>query len=653
MMKFPQLIKGYPIGSDITILDCVYRYPYRDEETYKFHPDTMTILFKDNVTKEKHFRVIENPQYAYYFRDPDLYGDPGYNQFFESEEYLKLIRCDYKDLNKSLASILGYSFEWYEANKKDKDALKKILVQDRRIFGSDIDINDFYRMRFAEQYKNEDIPVSIAFMDIETDNAQIGGKFPEKGNCPVNAISYFDKDTKELYTLLLDTKNNPLIEKFSNEYNDEEFNNNFKVLLNDVFGGFQVIEKYKLNDIKTHVYMYTSEIDLITDFFNFVNIRRPDFLLAWNMAFDLPFLIDRIGVLGYNPEDIICSPEFPIKKCKYIIDEQHIEFAEKGDNANITSFTIYLDQLIQFASRRKGTKFRNYKLDSIGEEIAKIRKLNYSDLTQNIWELPYLDYNRFVMYNMVDVLVQYCIEFCTDDIPYMFSKALMNCVQYRKVHRQTIYLADRAIVRFMDYGNYVMGNNVNKFKPKPNDKYEGAFVADPILNSDKNKVHINGVPINMYKNVIDYDFKRLYPSETQEYGMAPNTLIGKIDIPNRVYENENGLHNPKYTRAGQFVEDFTSNNPLEFCRRWLHLGSFREVYLDIFEYFDKYEESCIPIQDDIIENKLRIVSIRDENKKISPAIILSDETKHLLETEIPNLSKEEKERIINLIEGDN
>ena len=651
MMKFPQLIKGYPIGSDITILDCIYRYPHRDEKTGLLYPDTMTILFKDNVTKQKDFRIIERPEYAYYFRDPELYGDPGYNQFFESEEYLKLVRCRYKDLNKSLALTLGYSQEWYDKFRTDKESMN-LLIKDRRIFGSDIDINDFYRMRFAEQYKNEDVPVSIAFMDIETDNAQIGGKFPTEGNCPVNAISYFDKDSKELTTLLLDTKNNPLITKFIDAYNDEDYNNYFKAFLTDAFGGVQKIEKFKLTQIKTQVYMYTSEIDLIRDFFSFVNMKKPDFILAWNMSFDLPFLIDRIKVLGYNPEDIICSPEIPIKKCVYNIDEQHIEFAEKGDNANITSFSVYLDQLIQFASRRKGTKYRSYKLDAIGEEVAKIHKLDYSDLTQNIWELPYLDYLRFVMYNMVDVLVQYCIEFSTDDIPYMYSKSLMNCVQFRKVHRQTVYLADRAVMRFMAYGNYVMGNNVNKFKPKPTDKYEGAFVADPILNSNKNKVHINGVPINMCNNVIDYDFKRLYPSETQEYGMAPNTLIGKIDIPSRVYENENGLHNPKYTRAGQFIEDFTSDNPLDFCKRWLHLGSFKEVYTDIFEYFDTKEEPCIPIQDTIIDKRIRFVSIRNEDKKISPAIIISDETKHLLETELPVLSKEEKERILSILEGD-
>jgi len=641
-MKFPQLIEAYPIGSDITILDCTYRYGKKDIETGRLiTPDSMLIIFKDNKTGEKKFQLIENPEFAYYFRDDKKYGDTGYNQFFESEKYLKLIQCKYKSLNKSLAKTLGYTKEWFRENKLDKDKMNQ-LVCDRRVFGSDIDINDFYRMRFAEQYKNNDVNVSIGFIDIETDNAQIGGRFPEKGNCPINAISYFDKNSKELYTLLLDTKNNDLIKNFISTFNEEQFNLEFKELLTNVIGGVQALEKFKLNEIKVHTYMYTQEIDLITDFFNFINTIRPDFILAWNMAFDIPFIIDRIRMLGRNPEDIICDQSIPIKHCSYYIDDKHDEFAERGDFANIVSFSVYLDQLIQFASRRKGTKYRSYKLDSIGEEVAGIRKLDYSDLTSNIWELPYLDYKRFVMYNMIDVIVQYCIEFKTDDIPYLYSKSLMNCTQFRKVHRQTIYLCNRAIIRFYEYNHYVMGNNVNKFKPKPDSKYEGAFVADPTFYSDKNKVKIGGLPINMTCNTIDYDFKRLYPSLTQEYNMAPNTLIGKINIPQKVYENENGLHNPKYTRAGQFIEDLTSNCPILFCHRWLHVGNIREVYTDILEYYNKFEIPCMDLQDRYInKDKVSIACEVDPNFKVNIAMVLTDEQKRLIETEIPELKSGE------------
>jgi hypothetical protein len=123
--------------------------------------------------------------------------------------------------------------------------------------------------------------------------------------------------------------------------------------------------------------------------------------------------------------------------------------------------------------------------------------------------------------------------------------------------------------------------------------------------------------------------------------MAPNNLIGKLDIPQRIYDNENSIHNPKYQRSGQFIEDFTSNNDLCFCSRWFHLGTFTDVYNDIFEYFDNYEEPFFPIQDKIIDQRLRVVSIL-ENKKLSPIIILSDEQIKLMKKEIPERDKKDK-----------
>ena len=644
-MEFEQLIPGYPKGSDITLMDCVYHFPYAYENPKNakyniYKPDTMVILFKDNKTNEKKIHIIKKPKYVYYFRQED----PGYPMFFENKDNLIEIKCYYKDLEKSIATTLGKSEE-YENNIANRDfKANKDFHKDRRIFGSDININDFYRSRFAEQYTNRETHISRAFIDIETDNSFIGGEFPTEGNCPISAISYFDFDTKEIYTLLLDIPKNPLIKKFINEYNEESFNEEYLAFLTNAVGGSEKLKKFNLDKLKVYVYMYTREIELIGDLFHFINMRKPDFILAWNMAFDIPFIIDRIRVLGYHPEDIICNYDIDNKKyCEYVIDELHKnEFAERGDYADISSYSIYLDQMIQFASRRKGKIFRSYKLDAIGEITAGIKKLDYSDLTEDISEFAYLDYKRFVMYNMTDVLVQYCIEFKTDDIPYLYSKALMNSTQYKKVHRQTVYLANRAIDRFKEYGNFIMGNNLNKFKEKPEGKYEGAFVADPTLYSDKNKDKINGeIVINRCSNVDDFDFKALYPSETREHGMAPNTLIGYIAMPRKIYDNENSIHNPKYTRSGQFIEDFISDNPILFGYRWFKLANTIQMFKDIIEYFNTKEIPFYPVYD-FLDNKITPISIYEENAKINVVTVLSDQSEKLMNKKVSKLTDEQK-----------
>ena len=603
-MNFDQLIQSYPKGSDLVILDATYHFPNKQQvEGYNgvktvYTPDTMTIVYKDNTTGKKGIEVIENPKYVFYMLKNNI-PTPNYDMFFTDMKNLDEITCRYRDINKAIAEKL----DQYEGTTKYTDLYKRNVrdgnykanmdfQKSRRVFGSDIPINDFYRMRFAEQYKNTETPVTRAYLDIEVDVKLSPTDFPTNGNCPINAISYFEHDTKRLFTFLLNQKDvNPKSNEFCSTVDNRAFNEEFKGFLNETLGS-EKVKDFKLENIQTKVLVYNDELTLLKDLFGYINYSKPDFLMVWNMSFDIPFIINRIIALGGNPKEIMCihdiSPLY--EHCNYIVDPNHEEFSTKGDYADITSYTVYLDQLIQFASRRRGgAQYRSYSLDYIGNEMAGVQKLHYENIADNVMDLPYNDYRTFVKYNMMDVLVQYCIEFKADDILYVFDKALLNCTEYKKVHRQTIYLSNRATIMFKNFGNYVLGNNLNKFKPKPTVKYEGAYVADPCKFGDKYKDKVNGVPIMKASNAIDFDFTRLYPSITQEYNMAPNTEIGYIKIPVKIYEAENAIHNEKYTRSGQFIEDMTSECDIEFAHRWFNLASFKEAYADIIEYFNTEE----------------------------------------------------------------
>ena len=619
-MNFDQLIPSYPLGSDLVILDATYHFPNKQQvESYNgvktvYTPDTMTIVYKDNTTGKKGIEVIENPKYVFYMLKNNI-PTPNYDMFFTDMKNLDEITCRYRDINKAIAEKL----DQYEGTTKYTDLYKKNVrdgnykanmdfQKSRRVFGSDIPINDFYRMRFAEQYKNTETPVSRAYLDIEVDVKLSPTDFPTNGNCPINAISYFEHDTKRLFTFLLNQKDvNPKSNEFCTTVDNREFNEEFKDFLNETLGS-EKVKDFKLENIQTKVLTYNDELTLLKDLFGYINYTKPDFLMVWNMSFDIPFIINRILALGGNPKEIMCIHDInPLyENCNYIVDSDHEDFSTKGDYADITSYTVYLDQLIQFASRRRGgAQYRSYSLDYIGNEMAGVQKLHYENIAANVMELPYNDYRTFVKYNMMDVLVQYCIEFKADDILYVFDKALLNCTEYKKVHRQTIYLSNRATIMFKNFGNYVLGNNLNKFKPKPTVKYEGAYVADPCKFGDKYKDKVNGVPIMRASNAIDFDFTRLYPSITQEYNMAPNTEIGYIKIPNKIYEAENATHNEKYTRSGQFIEDMTSECDIEFAHRWFNLASFKEAYADIIEYFNTEESPFYRlVNDDLLPKKV-------------------------------------------------
>jgi hypothetical protein len=51
---------------------------------------------------------------------------------------------------------------------------------------------------------------------------------------------------------------------------------------------------------------------------------------------------------------------------------------------------------------------------------------------------------------------------------------LLNNTRYAKAARQTVYLANSGIKNF-DKDGFIMGNNVNKFNPKPENKFPGVI----------------------------------------------------------------------------------------------------------------------------------------------------------------------------------
>ena len=452
-----------------------------------------------------------------------------------------------------------------------------------------MNIEDHYRYRFGKMYKNEPFRISKSYFDIEVDTINMVGDFPQPGECPINAITLICQDQQEVYTFLLRNKTNPQIEEFENAVKDGSIFPELQAFVIDAVGGPEIADKYGVH-FKYNFLFYDEEdeIKLIGDMFNAINAYKPDFALAWNMSFDVPYIIERIKRLGYNPTDIMCNPDFKNKIAEYYVDERNkSDFAERGDFALISSYTVFLDQMIHFASRRKGqSKFISFTLDYIGEQIAKVRKLDYKDITTNITELPYKSYKTFVFYNIMDVIVQYCIEHVTTDIEYVFNKCNMNNTRYSKAHRQTVYLTNRGIKEFYytDDG-YIMGNNVNKFNQKPDVKFPGAFVADPLKVNNYSRMCIYGRFIDIFNNLDDFDYASLYPSIIRQFNIAPHTQIGMITIPEQVFEYENRAKLDNWTRASEFMENFQSQMWLEICTRWFGLANYTELYHEVEQFF--------------------------------------------------------------------
>lgn len=460
-------VLGLPKGSDYFLLNQIYHRPrYNgDEQT----PDAITLILKNVNTGEKTLKIIENPQIeAYVAKDHVQIDHP---LIYIPESDVTKVDLSYRYVLKDIATLMGdQALQYYwECIKNRRSSELKNLHKWNRIFSSDVNIEDFYKQKCMEHFGvKQGIKLSKGFLDIEADilKGHIDMKTSE-GDAPVNAVTLIDNDKKTSYTLLLRNPDNPLIAEFEEDIPGfiEEIKEEFR----EEFG-----------ELEYKIVMFDSEIDLIRTLFQIINIIQVDFMMIWNMSFDIRYLMHRIEKHGIDPRDIMCDETFKYQECMYYNDTRNFKIKLKTDYFTVSSHTVFVDQMINYAAIRKsGSELDSYKLDFIGGREVGAKKLDYSD-TASFRDLPYKDYRMFVRYNIRDVLVQMKIENRVKDIDLMFNKGYDSATRYDKVYKETVFIRNKAAMEFAEQG-LIMGNNQNvqygdngEDDGKPKEKFEGA-----------------------------------------------------------------------------------------------------------------------------------------------------------------------------------
>ena len=639
---FKLLIPGYPEGSNLTILNTAYVGRKKTEDG-KVTKDFIFILYKDCDTGAKKTHIIYEPLFTFYQLKPE-YQVPDHNLSFIEREKVIPRTCKYSDLLRAIAEVTENT-QFYMNNISDGNPNEnRKLHTCPDIFMSDMNIENYYRFLFSLSYKNEPFKLAKGFMDIEADIKYSNGEFPEPGEVPINAIAYCDDAHNTVYQFLLNDPNNPLVQQYKESFSKYDLLGDLKQFVINAVGGYKKAVKYGVDKLEYKIVFFDDELEMIDKMFKVVKATTPDFVEFWNMAFDFDYIMARLEVLGVDPSSVICDERIKQSFLRFYVDERNKnEYAERGDFASLSSFTVFIDQMIQFASRRKGRgRYPSFRLDAIGETVAGVKKLDYSHITNSLGELPYLDFKTFSFYNVMDVIVQKCIEVSTQDLEYVFTKCLANNTVYPKAHRQSVYLANRFAKDYYDYG-YIIGNNKNLWNEKPTTKFPGAMVGDPLHNDEKIMVYINGRPTLICDNDVDFDYSSLYPSIILENNIAPNTQVGRIiiedpDDPSKKFglcEHpdmfSSGDDEAKYSRGGEFLENLMCANPLEFGRRWLGLGDIYQVLEDMREFFKFNKYSGAPldytIRDAIYFTKPGgIKAVEFHDKYMAPAIIMFENT---------------------------
>ena len=242
-----------------------------------------------------------------------------------------------------------------------------------------------------------------------------------------------------------------------------------------------------------------SEKHLIQSFLSFWEEHKPDVITGWNTEFfDIPYICNRIINQFDEKELKRLSPWGNVTpRSVYKMGRSHQMYDIMGV-ANLD----FLDLYRKFTY----TNQESYRLDHIAFVELGERKEGNPYETFKEWYIK--DYQSFIEYNITDVELVDKLEDKMKLIDLCLTMAYDAKVNYIDVLGTTKYW-DILIYNHLRKKNIVIPQ---KKEHEKSEKYEGAYVKDPI--------------IGMHKWVMSFDLNSLYPHLIMQYNISPETLMG-------------------------------------------------------------------------------------------------------------------------------
>jgi len=243
-----------------------------------------------------------------------------------------------------------------------------------------------------------------------------------------------------------------------------------------------------------------NEKQLMFEFMTFWIKNHPDIITGWNTKFfDLPYLMNRLILIAGDKVANKVSPWGLIQRETIMArGRPKTVYDIKG----ITNLD-YLDLYQWFIPQRQ----ESYKLDFIGElELGRGK----DDMPYDTFKDWYTkDFQSFIDYNIQDVEIVDGLEDKLGLIDLSLTVAYESKVNYGDIFSQ-VRVWDTLIANHLMKKNICVPPREDNAK---NEKYEGAYVKDPI----------NG----MHKWVVSFDINSLYPHIIIQYNISPEKIIGE------------------------------------------------------------------------------------------------------------------------------
>lgn len=502
----------------------------------KLADDALIMIIKDSDKKYADIQIIEKPTIEWYsVKDPN--SVPPYNEMMLDRDLVDVHVCEYSKRELEICKYLGIEKEYerlkkqqynYEGGREEFSRfMNENVYKNPLVYGVDMDIEDFYKTKFIEE-NGSDLPLNlnISFMDIETDIYTNTSENIDQNNAQgeIIVITYFNNISMEYYALLL--------------HREEAIPEQRKIIEDpNKYLKDWILDDYTEDpNIDFHIEWYDDERMLIQRWADLVHRDKPEFCLAWNSNYDYKYIMNRSKILGMNTVELFCHPDVPqeyhILKYQEDADRKQQSFAN-GKKKDIKHFsrmwdwvvapgyTCYLDQMSIYSNLRKRSIEKSYKLDFITEKELKIHKVDLHSFGLTIRNAPFKNYNIFLKYSIRDTFLLYKLENKLKDI-----RSFITLCDNTKLEKgmNVSFVIKNAFLSMFRRNNQVIGNTINY---GVDESIDGAIVGDPKLN-DSCPIEINGKKTQIYKSVIDFDAKSLYPSTMRQFRIGKNSAFTRI-----------------------------------------------------------------------------------------------------------------------------
>jgi len=538
-------------------------------KVYNHEDETAVIVYRDENLEKK--KIVKTNMVVDYFllkngNEPQIFVDQKDAIRFESQynmlvdsivDNLQVVDPVFKQKAKAYLKFINVN---YRGNQK----LKQNIMRLPGIYGADEPLENRAIEWFYNNYEeNPDYRPSdfTAYFDIEAD-LMPNGKTKRNGAIdlintpdPINIISLEYQDHMYVFAYNYGTKNSSFRD-FITEYPDEKeelikkiYNRNNAPFLRK--GKKITGPEIKIEDI--HLYLFSTENELIRGFFDKLHELDPDFLLAWNESYDVRTIFGRLeqtmkDILKKSGEEY--SKDYVKKHTKsfisdpkyctdgegntflpsyyyYISSEGEYEDAKnRRDYCDVCDGINWLDQLIIHSILNNSEANDSDALDVVAEEMYQIGKIDF-DMGETIFNLAWINYKKFFEYNIQDVILLKKIEKELHNATEVFElSALYKCAS-KDAFSQT-----KSTKSFMSYEakkvGFVLRNNVNALYSSYADQNDYARKEfDRLFNIDIRRQLIDEITGS------DYELGRI---------MLDKDNIGGIVADSELNTNKNGIN---------------------------------------------------------------------------------------------------------------